>query len=80
MHEGQTNGSFQESWDTMKAWVGEMVIVVLCGAAGAAAQNRVLVVEGGTLIDCDVHLRECQLPVFLSYGITAIADIHHDTA
>ena len=114
----------------MKSWVGVLVFAVLFGAAGAAAQDRVLVLEGGTLIDGTgrspitdsvivvegtrikavgrrgqvsyppdatvirlggrtilpglidghVHLREYQLPMFLPYGITTIADIHNDTA
>lgn len=32
------------------------------------------------LIDGHVHLREYQLPMFLPYGVTTIADIHNDTA
>jgi len=32
------------------------------------------------LIDGHVHLREYQIPMFLPYGITTIADIHNDTA
>ena len=114
----------------MKSWVGTLVLAVLFGPAGVAAQDRVLVLEGGTLIDGTgrspvadsviviegtrikavgtrgqvsyppdatvirldgrfilpglidghVHLREYQLPMFLPYGITTIADIHNDTA
>src|SRR6516165_12684133 len=30
------------------------------------------------LIDGHVHLREYQIPMFLPYGITTIADIHND--
>jgi imidazolonepropionase-like amidohydrolase len=44
----------------------------------------VLRLEGRTLlpgfIDGHVHLREWQLPMFLPYGVTTIADIHNDTA
>ena len=32
------------------------------------------------LIDGHVHLRDYQVPMFLPYGITTIADIHNDTA
>jgi imidazolonepropionase-like amidohydrolase len=32
------------------------------------------------LIDGHVHLREYQIPMFLAYGITTIADIHNDTS
>jgi len=32
------------------------------------------------LIDGHVHLRDYQIPMFLPYGITTIADIHNDTA
>ena len=114
----------------MKSWVGAVISLALLGAAAAAAQERVLVLEGGTLIDGTgrnpiadsvivvegtrvkavgtrgqlsyppgatvirlggqtilpglidghVHLREYQLPMFLPYGITTIADIHNDTA
>ena len=31
------------------------------------------------LIDGHVHLKEYQLPMFLPYGVTTIADIHNDT-
>jgi len=31
------------------------------------------------LIDGHVHLRDYQLPMFLPYGVTTIADIHNDT-
>ncbi len=44
----------------------------------------VIRLEGRTilpgLIDGHVHLREYQLPMFLPYGVTTIADIHNDTA
>ena len=115
---------------TMKSWVGALFLAGVFGAAGGAAQDRVLVLEGGTLIDGTgrnpvpdsvivvqgtrikavgtrgqlsypptgtiikldgrtilpglidghVHLREYQLPMFLPYGVTTIADIHNDTA
>jgi imidazolonepropionase-like amidohydrolase len=46
-------------------------------------QAQVINVDGRTvlpgLIDGHVHLREYQLPMFLPYGITTIADIHNDT-
>lgn len=32
------------------------------------------------LVDGHVHLRDYQIPMFLPYGITTIADIHNDTA
>jgi imidazolonepropionase-like amidohydrolase len=32
------------------------------------------------LIDGHVHLRDWQVPMFLPYGITTIADLHNDTA
>jgi imidazolonepropionase-like amidohydrolase len=32
------------------------------------------------LIDGHVHLRDYQVPMFLPYGVTTIADIHNDTA
>ena len=32
------------------------------------------------LIDTHLHLRDYQVPMFLPYGITTIADIHNDTA
>jgi imidazolonepropionase-like amidohydrolase len=107
-----------------------LLVVVALGTSGPAAQERALVLEGGTLvdgtgtpaiadavvvavgarvtavgtrgrltyppganvirvsgrtilpglIDGHVHLREYQVPMFLPYGITTIADIHNDTA
>lgn len=106
------------------------VVAVLTGLFDAAAQTRVLVLEGGTLIDGTgrppvddtaivvegdriktvgvrgrvsypsgadvirlegrtilpglidghVHLRDYQVPMFLPFGVTTIADIHNDTA
>ena len=48
------------------------------------AGAKVIRVEGRTilpgLIDGHVHLRDYQVPMFLPYGITTIADIHNDTA
>ena len=48
------------------------------------AGANVIRVEGRTilpgLIDGHVHLRDYQVPMFLPYGITTIADIHNDTA
>src|SRR5262245_31197625 len=46
-------------------------------------QAQVINVAGRTvlpgLIDGHVHLRDYQVPMFLPYGITTIADIHNDT-
>jgi imidazolonepropionase-like amidohydrolase len=48
------------------------------------AGARVIRLDGRTilpgLIDGHVHLRDYQVPMFLPYGITTIADIHNDTA
>src|SRR5688572_2043037 len=110
--------------------IAGLIIAALLSTSGATAQDRVLVLEGGTLIDGTgrspvadavvviegsrikavgtkgqfsypptatvitlngrtilpglidghVHLREYQLPMFLPYGVTTIADIHNDTA
>ena len=35
----------------MRSWVGALIVAVLLGATGSPAQERVLVLEGGTLID-----------------------------
>ena len=35
----------------MKSWVGALIVAVLLGTPGSSAQDRVLVLEGGTLID-----------------------------
>ncbi len=35
----------------MRAWLGALIAVVVLGASAAAAQERTLVLEGGTLID-----------------------------
>jgi imidazolonepropionase-like amidohydrolase len=47
------------------------------------ANAKVVRLNGRTilpgLIDGHVHLRDWQLPMFLPYGITTIADIHNDT-
>ncbi len=106
------------------------VVAAVISASSAAAQTRVLVLEGGTLIDGTgrppivdasvvvegdrikevgtrgrvsypagatvirldgrtilpglidghVHLRDYQVPMFLPFGVTTIADIHNDTA
>jgi imidazolonepropionase-like amidohydrolase len=114
----------------MKSWSAVSLVVVLVGAIGVTAQQRQLVLEGGTLIDGTgkapvanvvivvdgnriktvgvkgqvtypananvirvdgrtilpglidghVHLRDYQVPMFLPYGVTTIADIHNDTA
>ena len=114
----------------MKAWIGAAIIGIAVAASGVLAQQKVLVLEGGTLIDGTgrapianavvvvegtriksvgtrgqvtyptgatvirldgrtilpglidghVHLRDYQIPMFLPYGVTTIADIHNDTA
>ena len=35
----------------MRSWIGGLIVAVLLGVSGATAQQRVLVLEGGTLID-----------------------------
>jgi imidazolonepropionase-like amidohydrolase len=47
-------------------------------AANVIRANGRTVLPG--LIDGHVHLRDYQVPMFLPYGITTIADIHNDTA
>jgi imidazolonepropionase-like amidohydrolase len=114
----------------MKPWIVRIIAGVLVAWSGTAAQERITILEGGTLIDGTggspiadavvviqgtrikavgrreaisyppgatviglsgrtilpglidghVHLREYQLPMFLPYGVTTIADIHNDTA
>jgi imidazolonepropionase-like amidohydrolase len=114
----------------VKSWSGALIAALLLAAPEFAAQERVLVLEGGTLIDGTgrapianavvvvegsrikavgqrgqvtypsnanvirldgrtilpglvdghLHLRDWQLPMFLPYGVTTIADIHNDTA
>ena len=110
--------------------VAVAVAAALAGTFGVVAQTRVLVLDGGTLIDGTgrppvsdaaiviegdriktvgargrvvypanatiirlegrtilpglidghVHLRDYQVPMFLPFGVTTIADIHNDTA
>jgi imidazolonepropionase-like amidohydrolase len=114
----------------MKSWLGCLIVATSLSCSGANGQDRVLVLEGETLIDGTgrspiadavvvvegtrikavgtkgqvsypvnatvitltgrtvlpglidghVHLKEYQLPMFLPYGVTTIADIHNDTA
>src|SRR6476646_3955800 len=114
----------------MKSWLGCLIVATSLSCSGANGQDRVLVLEGGTLIDGTgrspvtdavvvvegtrikavgkkgqvsiprnatvinlagrtvlpglidghVHLKDYQLPMFLPYGVTTIADIHNDTA
>ena len=114
----------------MKSFLSAFALLLALGASIPAAQNRVLVLQGATLIDGTgrppvqnavivieggrikavgtrgqvstpagaqvinlsgrtalpglidghVHLRDYQVPMFLPYGITTIADIHNDTA
>ena len=78
---------------TGRSAVTDAVVVVdgarikAVGARGTLqypAGAKVIRVEGRTilpgLIDGHVHLRDYQVPMFLPYGITTIADIHNDTA
>jgi len=114
----------------VKTWTSLVLAAMVCARCGAAAQDRILVLDGGTLIDGTgrspvadavvivegthvkavgvrgqlsspqgatvirldgrtilpglidghVHLRDYQVPMFLPYGVTTIADIHNDTA
>jgi imidazolonepropionase-like amidohydrolase len=54
------------------------------GSATYPSNATVIRLDGRTilpgLIDGHVHLRDWQIPMFLPYGITTIADIHNDTA
>jgi len=54
------------------------------GNVATPAGAQVINLRGRTvlpgLIDGHVHLRDYQVPMFLPYGITTIADIHNDTA
>jgi imidazolonepropionase-like amidohydrolase len=111
-------------------WISVIIVGLLLAASGPAAQERILVLQGGPLIDGTgrppvsdaivvvegsrikavgtrgqvtypsnatvinlngrtvlpglidghVHLRDWQVPMFLPYGVTTIADIHNDTA
>jgi imidazolonepropionase-like amidohydrolase len=113
----------------MRLWIGGIAMTVCLSLAPTTGQPRVVVLEGGTLIDGTgrspvadavvivegarikavgtrghtaypaganvirlngrtilpglidghVHLREYQVPMFLRYGVTTIADIHNDT-
>jgi imidazolonepropionase-like amidohydrolase len=78
---------------TGRAPIADAVIVVersrisALGARGQVkypANANVIRVAGRTiipgLIDGHLHLRDWQVPMFLAYGITTIADIHNDTA
>jgi len=114
----------------MRCLIGCLIVAAILSCSEAMAQEPVLVLEGGTLIDGTgrspvadavvvvegsrirsvgirgqvsyppnanvinlrgrtvlpglidghVHLKEYQLPMFLPYGVTTIADIHNDTA
>src|SRR5438105_1915924 len=114
----------------MRSWIGCLIVATSVSCSPAIGQDRILVLEGATLIDGTgrgpiadavvvvegsrikavgtkgqvsyppnatvvtlrgrtilpglidghVHLREYQLPMFLPYGVTTIADIHNDTA
>src|SRR6185436_8722996 len=54
------------------------------GQVTVPANANVIRVNGRTilpgLIDGHLHLRDWQLPMFLLYGVTTLADIHNDTA
>ena len=54
------------------------------GQVSYPAGARVIRLEGRTilpgLIDGHLHLRDYQVPMFLPWGVTTIADIHNDTA
>jgi imidazolonepropionase-like amidohydrolase len=113
----------------MRTWFGGLIVATFFLGGFGAAQERVLVLDGGTLIDGTgrnpvadsvivvegtrikavgargqvaypanatvirlngrtvlpglidghVHLKEYQLPMFMPYGVTTIADIHNDT-
>jgi imidazolonepropionase-like amidohydrolase len=78
---------------TGKPAISDAVVVVegtrikAVGARGRVqypAGANVIRADGRTilpgLIDGHVHLRDYQVPMFLPYGITTIADIHNDTA
>jgi enamidase len=78
---------------TGRAGVTDAVIVVTGdritavgtrGRVSYPANATVLKLDGRTilpgLIDTHLHLRDYQVPMFLPYGITTIADIHNDTA
>jgi len=113
----------------MKGLISAIIVALILTAAAIPAQNRILVLDGGTLIDGTgrppisdavvvvqgnritavgrrgqvtvpananvirvtgrtilpglidghLHLRDWQLPMFLPYGVTTLADIHNDT-
>jgi imidazolonepropionase-like amidohydrolase len=113
----------------MKTWITGVVAALMIATAPHGAQERVLVLDGGTLIDgtgrapmadavvvvhgtritavgtrgrvtvppnatvvrlegrtilpglidTHLHLRDYQVPMFLPWGITTIADIHNNT-
>ena len=78
---------------TGRAPVADSVIVVegtritavgTRGQVATPASAMVIRLDGRTvlpgLIDGHVHLRDYQVPMFLPYGVTTIADIHNDTA
>jgi imidazolonepropionase-like amidohydrolase len=54
------------------------------GQVSVPSNATVIRADGRTilpgLIDGHVHLRDWQIPMFLPYGVTTIADIHNDTA
>ncbi len=63
--------------DRIKA-VGPRGQVAIPAGANVIRLNGRTILPG--LIDTHLHLRDYQVPMFLPYGITTIADIHNDTA
>lgn len=63
---------------------GRIRTVGVRGQVTYPANANVVRLNGRTLlpglIDGHLHLRDYQVPMFLPYGITTIADIHNDTA
>lgn len=58
--------------------VGTRGMVTYPASASIISLNGRTILPG--LIDGHVHLRDWQVPMFLPYGVTTIADIHNDTA
>ena len=63
---------------------GRVKAVGVKGRISYPAGAKVISLNGRTilpgLIDGHVHLRDYQVPMFLPWGVTTIADIHNDTA
>jgi predicted amidohydrolase YtcJ len=58
--------------------VGRRGQVTVPPNANVVRANGLTILPG--LIDGHLHLRDWQLPMFLPYGVTTLADIHNDTA